>query len=244
MSEGVDYSGDRPSGICLYASGRRFVARYFGAGGDWKHASRAECAAHIASGLAVVSLVEGDKYDPLDGNPRGRAHAIMGDAAARAAGMPNDRPLYFAVDFDANASQLSKVGQYLDGAAATIGRDRVGIYGGYDAIAWAVRTGKARWFFQTYAWSGGRWHPSNHFEQYRNGQVVCGARVDLCRSRKVDFGQWPKPSQTVGSAPGAPPVTTVNTGWDFTTHIDALAGQVGDLGATVNGAAAAIESLS
>lgn len=243
MTEGVDYAGARPPALCLKAAGKHFAGRYFGPGGKWKHATCTEVSALRVAGVAVVALAEGDKYDPRDGEPRGRAHAIAADAAVRAAGMGYDIPIYFAVDWDAQPSEFRVIAHYLYGVAATIGRERTGIYGGYDVIKWAADTRNAQWFFQTYAWSGGKWFAGNHIEQYRNRQTVCGGEVDLCRSRKVDFGQWPRVTQTIGQAPPAPSDSTVDTGWDFTRHVDTLADTVGDLGKTVDGAAGAIEAI-
>jgi hypothetical protein len=57
-------------------------------------------------------------------------------------------------------------------------------------MQWAARDGVAAWFFQTYAWSGGLWYGGNHVEQYKNGVIVAGGEVDLCRSVKAEFGQW------------------------------------------------------
>ena len=58
-------------------------------------------------------------------------------AQARGCGMPEGRPIYFALDTDPgplSASQWKGVFAYLDGAAAVLGRDNVGIYGGRLAI--------------------------------------------------------------------------------------------------------------
>lgn len=244
MAEGVDYSGARPSSFCLKGAGKRFVGRYFGPGGSWKHATRAEVAAHKAAGLAVVALAEGFPRDPLDGEPRGRAHAIMADSAVRQAGMGDDIPIYFAVDFNAQPGQYKVIGRYLYGIAQTIGLRRVGLYAGYNVIKWADEANVATWFFQTYAWSGGRWWKGNHIEQYRNKVIVCGGEVDLCRSKRDNFGQWPPYKKPAGTAPTPPSDSTVETGWDFTQHVDHLANLTGDLGRTVDGAARDIESLS
>jgi hypothetical protein len=57
-------------------------------------------------------------------------------------------------------------------------------------MQWAKRDRVARWFWQTLAWSGGRWAGHNHLEQYRTGVSLAGGTVDLCRSKTVDYGQW------------------------------------------------------
>lgn len=243
MAEGVDYSGARPSSICMWSQGKRFVARYFGAGGSWKHATAAEVRAHHAVGLSVVALVEGAIRDPLLGRAKGRSHAQVGELAAKAAGMPAGRPLYFAIDWDMQPHEAGKVAEYLRGCADIVTVRRVGVYGGIDTIEWAAKAGLASWFFQTYAWSRGKWSSRNHFEQYSNGRTVCGGDVDLCRSRKVDFGQWPAPSQTIGDAPPSPSDSTVDLGWDWTTHVDSLANHMDTVGTNLAAVARQIDAL-
>src|SRR5262245_23867386 len=112
--------------------------RYVGPGSASKHLTAAEARALAASGLRLVSLAEGARDDPLDGYGRGVEHARSARDGHLAAGGTVDAPIYFAVDFDATAAQLSTVGAYLDGAAAVLGRARVGVYGGYRTIAWVV----------------------------------------------------------------------------------------------------------
>jgi hypothetical protein len=59
MAEGVDYSSTRPNPQQLYAAGKRFVVRYGGPGGDWKHLTAAEAASLTGAGLALVANGEG-----------------------------------------------------------------------------------------------------------------------------------------------------------------------------------------
>lgn len=226
MSEGVDYSGDRPNPICMRSKDKRFVGRYFGPGGAWKHATAAECAAIIAAGMSVFAIAEGETNGALGGSALGAQHAAQANAAATAAGMPPDRPIYFAVDFDMVTSQRSAVASYLHGASSVIGFTRVGVYGGIRTVDWARTSELASWSWQTYAWSSGQWSGLNHIEQYSNGQTVCGGKVDLCRSKVNDFGQWPHPTESFGTVPdSAAPVVTSGP-WDYTGEI---AGQAGDL---------------
>src|SRR5262249_15511151 len=99
-------------------------------------------------------------------------------------------------DRDIGAAPWSAAADYLRGAADVVGLARVGVYGEYDAMAWAARDRVASYFFQTYAWSGGRGYVGNHVEQYRHGVRLAGGVVDLCRSKQPKFGQWP--DQTKG----------------------------------------------
>jgi hypothetical protein len=186
----VDYAGTRPSPTGLYAAGKRFVVRYGGPGGDWKHLTAGEARALDAAGLALVANAEGSASGLLGGASVGADWARSADAHFRAIGMPAGRPIYLSVDFDVTSAQWPACREALRGAASVIGAGRVGIYGGLNAVQWARRDGVARWFWQTYAWSGGRWASGNHIEQYRSGVIVAGGEVDLCRALTADYGQW------------------------------------------------------
>lgn len=190
MLEGVDYAGDRPDAARLFARGKRFAVRYGGPGGAWKHLTRREAATLTSAGLSIVANAEGGERG-LAGGPRvGASWARKADAHFRACGMPAGRPIYLSVDFDVTAAQWPRVAAGLRGAADAIGLKRVGVYGGYDAVRWAKRDGVATWFWQTYAWSEGRWFDGNHIEQYRNNVPLADGTVDLDRAKAGDFGQW------------------------------------------------------
>lgn len=243
MAEGVDFSGARPSGLCLAQNGKTFAGRYFGPGGSWKHATRAEVTALTAFGVQIVSLVEGEIRDALGGYAKGVTHAQLAHTTAVTAGMPPDRPMYFAVDWDASTTELARVVDYLAGAASVIGWGRVGVYGGYRTIDYLHARGKGAWWFQTYAWSAGRWHAANYIEQYRNGVTVCGGAVDLCRSKRPDFGQWRPGQISPNPGPAGPGGSNTETPWEFTDLIDGWSGQLGEVGTSIDGAARAIEAL-
>jgi hypothetical protein len=191
MAEGVDYSSTRPNPQQLYAAGKRFVVRYGGPGGDWKHLTAAEAASLTGAGLALVANAEGAADGLLGGWDVGVSWARSADTAFRALGMSAGRPIYLSVDFDCGPDkQWAACAQALRGAASVLGPARVGVYGSYDVMQWAKRDGVARWYWQTYAWSGGRWAGHNNLEQYRNGVSLAGGTVDLCRSKTADYGQW------------------------------------------------------
>jgi len=128
------------------------------------------------------------------------------DAAAQAksCGMPAGRPIYFAVDFDASSSQQSAINAYLDGAASVLGKNRTGIYGGYNPVKRALDGGHCAWAWQTYAWSGGKWDSRAQLQQYSNDHTIGGVGLDYDRSTKNDYGQW---KVGVSPAPPQPPTT-------------------------------------
>lgn len=190
VTEGVDYAWSRPSPTGLYRAGKRFVCRYGGPGTDGKHLHLAEARALTAAGLSIVANAEGTPNGLLGGWGAGALWARSADAHFRACGMPPDRPIYLSVDFDATAAQWPAVAAALRGAATVLGLARVGVYGSYDCMVWARRDNVARWFWQTYAWSGGRWAPGCHIQQYENGVNLAGGTLDLDRAFMADYGQW------------------------------------------------------
>jgi hypothetical protein len=196
--EVVDYAFTAINEQALAAAGKVGAGRYVGPGSAGKHLTPTEVKRLHAAGLSIWLNVEGAAGDASAGWSLGIAHATQGENARIALGAPAV-PLYFAVDFDVTPGQWPSVRQYLRGAATVVGFRRVGVYGGINAVTWADRDACAAWFFQTYAWSGGRWFPGNHIEQYHNGVALAGGTVDLGRAKQANYGQW--------APPGAPAFT-------------------------------------
>ncbi|WP_377521874.1 glycoside hydrolase domain-containing protein [Micromonospora mangrovi] len=180
-------------------AGKQFVVRYGGPGSDGKQLQPAELRELLAAGIAVVANAEGTASG-FRGRTAGRSWAQQADSHFRGLGMPADRPIYFSADWDVRPSEMDDVDEALRGAADVIGAARVGLYGGYNVIRHAQAAGTARWFWQTYAWSGGRWAPGIHLQQYRNGVQLAGGTVDLNRAMVTDFGQWGQKERLEGVA--------------------------------------------
>jgi hypothetical protein len=199
--EGVDYSYDPPSPDGLAAAGKRFAVRYGALGNPGKLLTAAEVKALTSAGLGIVANVE-ETAQALRGAAAGIRHAAAGDAFFQTLGMPADRPVYFSVDWDAGPGDWPDIDAALRGAASMIGPDRVGVYGSYATVAHCATAGTARWFWQTYAWSAGRWHSACHLQQYKNNVALAGGTVDLTRAVQADYGQW-----------GGATVATSQNGW-------------------------------
>ena len=102
--------------------------------------------------------------------------------------MPGSRPIYFAIDFDAQTASRATLNAYFDGVASVLGRDRTGAYGGYWPISRLFDAGKIAYGWQTYAWSGGNWDPRAQLRQTQNG--IWGGGLDADQAVADDFGQW------------------------------------------------------
>ncbi|MDL4774949.1 MULTISPECIES: glycoside hydrolase domain-containing protein [Thermomonosporaceae] len=194
---GVDYAWGRPGAAALKKAGAKFACRYLSHDTTGKNLTQAEANELSAAGLWLVVVWETSANRALDGRAAGQADARDAAAQATALGMPGDRPIYFAVDFDASAAQQSAINAYLDGAASVIGRGRVGVYAGYGPTKRAFDAGKITYGWQTYAWSGGKWDSRAQLQQYSNDHTINGVGVDYNHAVKDDYGQW-----RVGVSPG------------------------------------------
>lgn len=200
VAEGVDYAFPPiPSPAALLAAGKTFACRYGGPGSASKQLTTEERDALHAAGIAIVANAEGAADGLKGGYSAGVAWAKSADEYFARLGLPKGRPIYFSVDYDTTATSWPALDAAMDGIASVIGRDRVGVYGEYALMVHLSGNGKAKWFWQTYAWSGGRWFPGNHIEQYKNGVTIGGADCDLNRAMKADYGQWE--GQTMAGEP-------------------------------------------
>jgi hypothetical protein len=171
---GIDYAwGGPPSTASMRGAGISFVGRYF----SWdpsKNISAAEYAKLTRSGIAVVTTWETTATRARDGGPAGFADAVSAETQRKRCGMPDDQVIYFAIDFEASGPDVAP---YFRSASATLGK-RTGAYGGYDAVAHLFEEGLIEHAWQTYAWSGGRWHPRAMVRQYSNGHVFDSVGCD------------------------------------------------------------------
>lgn len=191
--EGIDYAWGRPSIVSLQAGGFHFACRYLSHDTSGKNLDHAEAVRLTNGNIWIVVVFEQTADRMLAGFSQGSADAVFAAAQAQGCGMPEGRPIYFACDFDATAGQQSAINAYLDGAAAQIGRERVGIYGGIHPVSRALDAGKIHWAWQTYAWSGGVWDSRAQIQQYHNDIVVDGVGCDRDRAMietHPDYGQW------------------------------------------------------
>lgn len=203
----LDYSWARPGGAAIKNAGRIGVVRYlFEDGQGGKGLDAGELADLVANGLEIVLVYEAYAESPLGGRAVGKAHAEAAQREINRLGLPKNSPVYFAIDWDASPAQQGVVDEYLRGAADVIGLARVGVYGSYAVMDRCMANKTATFFWQTYAWSGGKVREGIHLYQYLNGQNINGA-VDFNRTSLDNYGQVSKagqvsaPSQGSGAAP-------------------------------------------
>lgn len=190
MTYGTDYAWGRPGVVALRAAGVKFVCRYFSHDTTGKNLTPSEAKELSDGGLWLVGIWESTADRALGGYGAGRTDAQAALAQAQACGMPSDRPIYFAVDFDASPDQMGTINAYLDGAASVLGKDRVGVYGGYYVVKAALGGGHCVWAWQASAWSGGQWDDRAQIRQTSIDRYIGGVDCDDNTATTTDYGQW------------------------------------------------------
>jgi hypothetical protein len=195
--EGCDYSSGYPSVAELRAAGKQFVVRYArGTPTFPKGITRPEVDQWKAAGVPVAIVDEVAKDRALLGRDKGVDDANAATDAVITAGGPSNTVIYMAVDFDATPAQTAgPVRQFIEGAVAAVGWDRVGVYGSYRVVKYMLDQRVCRYGFQTAAWSGGLLDPRANLYQYRNSTptsrlYVGTTEVDYDRAYTLDYGQW------------------------------------------------------
>lgn len=184
---GIDYAWGSPTGSALKSAGVTFVCRYLSTPGNSKNLSSTEARRLSDAGIDIVVVFETTASRALAGYGSGAADASSALRQARALGMPANRPIFFAVDFDTGGSP-SRVDSYFDGIASVLGKSGSGPYGSYEVCAHLLARG-FKYAWQSYAWSGGKWSKAQ-LQQYSNDHTLAGTSCDYDRAMATDFGQW------------------------------------------------------
>lgn len=213
MATGIDFSFSRVPAAVAARNGHAFAVSYLtdqNSGHRVKQWRADEIAAYRAAGLGVAAVWQGGFDDRTvawrGGYDRGRADASKAAVESGRLGRPEGaagRPVYFAVDFDVSEAELGSVSAYFDGIASIFDVPNIGVYGGRRVIEWAMASGKARWFWQSSAWSGGRQVPGIHLFQRLHNVKLEGYDVDVNDALNADYGQWFDVTPTDGWYPHA-----------------------------------------
>jgi hypothetical protein len=179
-----------------------------------KNVTSKDVKAYHKAGIGVMLNWENNAGAPLAGAAQARADATEAVRQARqlikTVGYPPTGTLiiYFSCDRDVNAGQFGPIFAYYREArricrAAGFG---VGAYGEASLVTALAKAKITDAEWQTYAWSNGAMSPDADFYQYRNGQTLGGASVDLDRIIHADqLGAWwppgHDPSHTAGEFP-------------------------------------------
>lgn len=175
------------------AEGYAFVCRYLVQSG-WKRLTAEEAANISAAGLNIVSVFETTADRALGGRDAGLADGRTAAQTAFSVGQSRGSTIYFAVDFEATASQMQTVIEYIRGASEATPDFTTGVYGSYSVVDAVHAAGACSRFWQTRAWSYGKVTPVADIYQYDCGPAglgleANGIQVDLNESYG-DEGWW------------------------------------------------------
>jgi hypothetical protein len=195
---GIDYAWEHVPITALVKWGATFVCRYI-SNDSAKDESLGEAQALANAGIWSVLVFETTARRAATGYASGVVDAKAALRRRAELHVPADRPIYFAVDYDASGSEVMG---YFRGVRSVLG-DRTGVYAGYKVVKALLDAKLVKWAWQTYAWSGGRWDSRAQLQQYHNDISVGGVGCDADRATTEDYGQW-KP----GISPNANPTPT------------------------------------
>jgi len=183
---GLDYSAGRPRGKAVKDAGYDFVIRYCGRPGTAKNATTAEVADMIANGVAVALVFETTAARAGEGFNAGVADAQAAVAHQAALGIPASRPIYYAVDYDADPTAVEP---YFRGLNSVAGPDSA--YGSFRVVQRLRADGLTVDSWQTVAWSHGQADSGRDVFQRIGTVTVDGIACDVNEAFTADFGQYP-----------------------------------------------------
>ena len=199
--QGIDYAWHYSLDLDAFRqAGATFVVRYL-SNTEGKNLSPDEARQLSEAGFDLAVVWETSAQRSLAGRSAGEQDALEATTQADACKMPQERPIYFAVDFDAGPADFPKIAEYLKGAANVRGAARVGVYGGYPVVKYCLDNQLVAFAWQTLAWSRGKRDERAQLYQYAVDVVLGGTSCDRNIAYASDFGQWRVPS---GDAPAFP----------------------------------------
>lgn len=166
----------------LKASGVQVVGRYLGPESSWKAMNRSEASSILSAGLSLFSIWETNPvrhayFTGAQGEKDAKSAALF----ASGIGQPAATPIYFTVDYDVAAHEMDSIIDYFRRIKSVIGKYKTGAYGSFSVVEALARSGAADYYYQTYAWSGGKLSRRAHIYQHDNGRALAGITVDYDR---------------------------------------------------------------
>jgi len=141
-----------------------------------------------AAGIDTAVVWETTANRTEGGYAAGQSDANEALRRARELGMPEDRPIYFAVDEGTTVGP--NISGYFKACCDVLGVGRVGAYGSIYIIDALYAMGLAKFLWQTSAWSDGKVSPNSHLYQHVYDLGTGGVSCDLNDVHFRDVGQW------------------------------------------------------
>ncbi|GIO63592.1 glycoside hydrolase domain-containing protein [Paenibacillus cineris] len=177
------------------ANGVAFIGRYV-TPNSWKSISKAEANNIISAGLEILSVFERTADRTKGGAANGAADGKAAYSHVKSIGQPEGTAIYFAVDYDAPASQHNNIEAYLKAAAKEIPGYKIGVYGSFSVIEEMAKRKAADFYWQTLAWSRGLLSSKANVYQKQIDVPANGIGVDW-NDLYSDAGLWGAPKLPV-----------------------------------------------
>lgn len=185
----IDFSGARPGARAIKAAGAEGVLRYISANVPstaWKRATKTELQSYLSAGIDVILNFEWYEGRMLEGARAGAIDGKTALSAAKSLGYPKGATIYFS--HDTSARNDTAVKAYLKAAeTAMLGYYEVDIYSGYYVVEMALSAGRARYGWQTLAWSNGK---IGRAHLYQNGKMWFAKGADEDVVLRKPLGSW------------------------------------------------------
>jgi hypothetical protein len=201
-------------------AGADFVVRYLAGGkGSSKEITHYEADMWSKAGVGLVLVWETTATRATQGYNAGYHDASLAYPQAASMGMPDGKPVYFAVDTDATGSQVDPYfhgiydwarTHFADGRATS----RIGVYGGHDVVEYVRDAGYAKYGWQALAWMHGKGWLPDAMQQYGVEKTIGGVDSDLDRVYVEDYGVWFSTCVVKPSKPVTKPVPKIDSGRD------------------------------
>ncbi|MGA8330458.1 MAG: glycoside hydrolase domain-containing protein [Mycobacterium sp.] len=192
----IDYAWTHPDPAVIKAAGYKGVIRYLSHDPS-KNLTTTERDGLHGEGLWILLVWEDSAAAALGGANAGNAHGIEAAKQAAALGYPTSVPLFHAVDFDAQPSQMRAVLAYGDAFAT---HWQTGPYGGKNVIDGAT----AKWRWQASAWSRGILSPSASLFQRLRPTLTLPGSFDENVVLAADLPVWQPPGTLQGDEMASP----------------------------------------
>ena len=196
MIKGIDCAAKltAQTATAIKAAGYSFAGRYLVPNSGslaWKALTPAEAKIITSAGLRILTVWETTANRANAGERAGAEDGMRAAELARAMDMPAHGIIYFAVDYDARATDYEAIAAYLRAARAQTGLYDVGVYGSYSVIEAMHAAGVCKGYWQCLAWSQGQ--KSAYLTVYQGdyGKTVGGIAVDINDCPDMDAaGIW------------------------------------------------------
>ncbi|MGO4616433.1 DUF1906 domain-containing protein [Nocardia sp. 2YAB30] len=198
----IDYAGGVPSAAAIKDAGHLGVIRYVSdrrPGAEWmagKPLRASEVEQLNGAGLKIVSCYQFGKGPTADwrgGLEAGKRHAERGLELHRAAGGPDDVPIYASIDDNPSPVDFATmIAPYLLGWQSVLGQENTGVYANAPTIGLATAAGLCSWYWQ-HDWGTptGFVHPAAHLHQCEiDKRSIDGVAIDLNNVLAAEYGQW------------------------------------------------------